>query len=122
MINRFQIGSLIFDSTGTKAEAMSGSEILDEIQQMNFNLFQSQNLKYLCNIVKALNSVYKIYFFKEIDHSVSTNRPQSLQVDSYQAIKKFVRDFNVERHRLLDNKCALLNSIWKQANQQDLVN
>ena len=32
MINRYQIGNLIFDSTGTRAEAMSGSEILDEIE------------------------------------------------------------------------------------------
>ena len=78
MINRYQIGNLIFDSTGTRAEAMSGSEILDEIEHLNLNLFQSQNMKYLSNVVKALKSVYKMYFLKEIDNSVSCKNSGSL--------------------------------------------
>jgi hypothetical protein len=78
MINRYQIGNLIFDSTGTRAEAMSGSEILDEIEHLNMNLFQSQNMKYLSSVVKALKSVYKMYFFKEIDNSVSCKNSGSL--------------------------------------------
>ena len=78
MINRYQIGNLIFDSTGTRAEAMSGSEILDEIEHLNLNLFQSQNMKYLSNVVKALKSVYKMYFLKEIDNSLSCKNSGSL--------------------------------------------
>ena len=78
MINRYQIGNLIFDSTGTRAEAMSGSEILDEIEHLNLNLFQSQNMKYLSSVVKALKSVYKMYFLKEIDNSVSCKNSGSL--------------------------------------------
>ena len=78
MINRYQIGNLIFDSTGTRAEAMSGSEILDEIEHLNMNLFQSQNMKYLSSVVKALKSVYKMYFLKEIDNSVSCKNSGSL--------------------------------------------
>ena len=78
MINRYQIGNLIFDSTGTRADAMSGSEILDEIEHLNMNLFQSQNMKYLSSVVKALKSVYKMYFLKEIDNSVSCKNSGSL--------------------------------------------